>query len=64
MDQLLQGMDYVVCYLDDVRIASITEEEHFATLDEVLSRLEKYGVVVNQSECGFRTSRVVYLVIA
>ena len=32
-----------------------------ATLDEVLSRLEKYGVVVNQSKCEFRTSSVEYL---
>ena len=32
-----------------------------ATLDEVLSRLEKYGVVVNQSKCEFRTSSVEYM---
>ena len=61
MDQILQGMANVVCYLDDIRIASSTEEEHLATLDEVLSRLEKYGVVVNQSKCEFRTSSVGYL---
>ena len=53
MDQILQGMANVVCYLDDIRIAARTEEEHLATLDEVLSRLEKYGVVVNQSKCEF-----------
>ena len=40
MDQILHGMDNVVCYLDDILIASRTEEEHLATLDEVLSRLE------------------------
>ena len=61
MDQILQGMANVVCYLDDIPIASRTEEEHLATLDEVLSRLEKYGVVVNQSKCEFRTSSVEYL---
>ena len=61
MDQILQGMANVVCYLDDIHIASSTEEEHLATLDEVLSRLEKYGVVVNQSKCEFRTSSVEYL---
>ena len=61
MDQILQGMANVVCYLDDILIASRTEEEHLATLDEVLSRLERYGVVVNQSKCEFRTSSVEYL---
>ena len=35
--------------------------EHLATLDEVLSRLQKYGVVVNQSKCEFGTSSVEYL---
>ena len=61
MDQILQGMANVVCYLDDILIASRTEEEHLAALDEVLSRLEKYGVVVNQSKCEFRTSNVEYM---
>ena len=53
MDQILQGMANVLCYLDDIRLASRTEEGHLTTLDEVLSRLEKYGVVVNQSKCEF-----------
>ena len=51
----------MVYHLDNILIASSTEEEHLATLDEVLSRLEKYGVVVNQSKCEFRTSSVEYL---
>ena len=42
-------------------IASSTEEEHLATQDEFLSRLEKYGVVANESTCEFRTSSVEYL---
>ena len=61
MDQILQGMANVVCYLDDILIASRTEEEHLATLDEVLSRLKKYSVVVNQSKCEFRTASVEYM---
>ena len=54
MDQIQQGMANVVCYLDDILIASSTEEEHLATL-------EKYGVVVNQSKCEYRKSSVEYL---
>ena len=61
MDQIIQGMANVVCYLDDILIASRTEEEHLAALDEVLFRLEKYGVVVNQSKWEFRTFSVEYL---
>ena len=62
MDQILQGMANVVCYLDDILIASRIEEEHLTAQDEVHSRLEKYGMVVNQSKCVFRTSSVEYLV--
>ena len=61
MDKILHGMANVVCYLDDILIASSTEEEHLATLDEFLCRLEKHGVVVNQSKYEFRTSSVEYL---
>ena len=43
MDQILQGMANAVCYLDIILIASRTEEEHLATLYEVVSRLEKSG---------------------
>ena len=61
MDQILQGMDHVTCFLDDILITASSEEEHLQRLDEVLTRLEKHGVRVKLSKCHFFQSSVVYL---
>ena len=50
MDKILQGPYQVVWYLDDILITGETEEQHLANVEEVLSRLEKYGL---QSKCQF-----------
>ena len=44
MDKILQGLHQVVWYLDDILITGETEEQHLANVEEVLSRLEKYGL--------------------
>ena len=40
MDTLLQGMEHVVAYLDDILITGTSDEAHLTTLWEVLCRLE------------------------
>ncbi|XP_041434034.1 uncharacterized protein LOC121398794 [Xenopus laevis] len=40
MDQILQGIDHVVCFLDDILITGSSAEEHLALLDKVLSKLK------------------------
>ena len=45
MDQILQGIPGVICYLDDILISTTpSEHEHIERLSEVLGRLEKFGV--------------------
>lgn len=61
MHQILQGLDHVTCFLDDILITAGSWEAHLKKLDEVLSRLEKYGVRVNRAKCKFMESRVEYL---
>ena len=41
MDSLLQGIEGVVTYIDDVLVTGPDDNSHIATLDEVMSRLEK-----------------------
>ena len=41
MENLLQGIPDVVVRLDDILIAGRTQAEHFQSLKEVLSWLEK-----------------------
>ncbi|RXN15243.1 Retrovirus-related Pol poly from transposon opus [Labeo rohita] len=57
MDQILQGLDF----LDDILVTASTKEEHIRKLDEVLTRLERYGLRVKLSKCQFMQSSVEYL---
>ena len=61
MDIILQGIDNVICYIDDILISGKTEEEHLKTLSQVLSRLQKYGVHMKRSKCFFLRECVQYL---
>ena len=61
MDTILQGMDNVMCFIDDILITGATEEEHLRNLEEVLSRLEKHGVRIKRSKCSFMQPSVEYL---
>ena len=60
MDQILQGLDGVTCYLDDILISS-KRAEHAHKLRLVLERLRKFGVKVKGSKCVFLTQSVTYL---
>ncbi|XP_056138781.1 uncharacterized protein K02A2.6-like, partial [Lampris incognitus] len=61
MDQILQGLEHVTCFLDDILVTGRTREEHLRNLDEVLSRLESYGVRVKRAKCDFMQEKVEYL---
>ncbi|KAK2159261.1 hypothetical protein NP493_1730g00003 [Ridgeia piscesae] len=47
MDQVLQGIPGVQCYLDDIIVTGRTREEHLKALDKVLRRLEEHGLKAN-----------------
>ena len=61
MDQILQGLPGVFCYLDDIIITGHTIEEHLERLVAVLKRLEEYGLKANREKCKFLRSFVEYL---
>ena len=61
MDTILQGMSGVLCYIDDTLIVGKNKEEHLATLEEVLKRLQNEGLRVNKEKCCFLTTSVQYL---
>ena len=61
IESLLQGIEGVVVYLDDILITGSTEDAHLRTLDEVLSRLDHAGLRVKQSKCAFMRPSVTYL---
>ena len=61
MDQILQGMDHVACYIDDVLITGATREEHLRNLAEVLRRFREHGVRLKLSKCYCLQDSVEYL---
>ena len=61
MDQILKGIDGVVCYLDDILISSKDMESHLNTVKQVLNRLKEHEILVKQTKCEFGVREVEYL---
>ena len=61
MDGILANIDYIFVYLDDILIASESEEEHADHLRTVLGLLHLNGVTVNTQKCHFGKAEVKYL---
>ena len=61
MEQILNSINGVVVYFDDVLISGKTREEHDKRLCEVLERFEKLGLTVRREKCVFAQNRVSFL---
>lgn len=61
MDTILQGIEGVVCYIDDILITGKTPEEHLRHLEAVLERLKQAGVHVRRAKCSFLKQSVDFL---
>ena len=61
IDSVLHGLRFCYTYIDDVLIASNSREEHKQHLQEVLARLQQYGIVVNPGKCVFGKSSLTFL---
>ncbi len=61
MDIILQGLLHVQCYIDDVLITGVDEEEHIHNVEEVVARLQSHGIRVKSSKCAFLQDSVEYL---
>ena len=51
IDEVLCGLDCCYVYIDDILVASTSEEEHLQHLKILFERLKSYGVIVNPSKC-------------
>jgi len=61
MNKILNGIDNVIIYQDDVLILSPTVNDHNKTLFRVLTALRDAGIKVNNDKCSFFTTKVEYL---
>ena len=63
MDEVLRGLHFCFCYIDDILIASTSCKEHAQHLQLVLERLSKHGVLVNASKSVFGVPELDFLSI-
>jgi len=58
---VIQGLDFVFAYIDDVLIASVNADEHMANVRETLQRLQRACVAINPGKCVFGVSELTFL---
>lgn len=61
MDEMTRDFEFVFPYIDDILVASTSEEEHLDHLKRVFQRLVDYGLVINVAKCHFGKSEVKFL---
>ena len=61
MEQILQGLPGVACYLDDVLITGRNDQDHLKHLEAVLHCLHDRGLRLKKSKCAFMQLSVEYL---
>lgn len=61
IDSIFRDLPYVFAYIDDLLIASDSEEDHKQHLQEVAKRLDAHGVSIKMSKCVFGQATVTFL---
>lgn len=61
MEKLLQGIEGVFVFVDDVVITGQTRQDHLKNLSTVLQRLEEAGLRLKKKKCQFFQPEIKYL---
>lgn len=61
IDTVLRGLKFCHGYIDDLIVASRSEEEHQQHLEEIFKRLKKYGLSINVTKSKFAEDEIEYL---
>ena len=61
MSNILEGLDGVICHMDDVLVHAATQTEHDIRVRAVLQRLQEAGITLNQEKCAFSQHSVKFL---
>ena len=49
MDSVLQGIPFVICYLDDILVTGRSPAEHLQNLEEVFRGLKEHGICLKKT---------------
>ena len=61
MDPVLQGIPHVICYIDDILVTGMSDEDHLRNLATVFERLEEYGFRMKKEKYALFQNSVEYL---
>ena len=61
MDNILQGIEGVCAYIDDVLVSGKTPEDHLVKLEAVFARLKEPGLCLKRENRYFMLPSVEYL---
>ena len=54
MNSIIEGLEGVICLIDEVLVVGKDVTEHDTRLMRVLERLKTVGVTLNRGKCSFR----------
>jgi hypothetical protein len=61
MDDILRDLNFCFAYLEDILAFSWSLEEHKQHLRALFNQLQRYGIIINPTECVFRAPEVTFL---
>ena len=61
MESLVAGIPNVAVYLDDILLTGQSDQEHLATLHQVLTRLQEAGLRLKRNKCAFMEQETEFL---
>ena len=61
MSIILEGLDGVICHMDDILVHSVDETTHNQNVRAVLSRLQEAGLTLNANKCEFAKHSTTFL---
>jgi hypothetical protein len=61
MDQVLEGVNFLKCYIDDILVHSKGILQHLAHLEELFKRLHEVDMKIHLKKCEFVVTSIIYL---
>jgi len=61
MDQVLEGADFLKCYINDILVHNKGLLQHLAHLEELFKRLHEVNMKIHLKKCEFAIISVIYL---
>ena len=61
MDLVTRDLEFVFVFIDDILVASRSEQEHLMHLRQLFDRLRAHGLVINADKCRFAVPELKFL---